>query len=206
MQTLLLINGQLVAGEGAVQPVLNPSLGTTLVEIAEASPAQVDAAVRAADDAFALWSQTSPKDRSTLLLKLADAIDAQAEELARLESQNCGKPFAAALNDEIGNDAMERQSVIKPLPGQIHKILHRDGRFFLIELRLHVAFFSRNNRVFHRKFNKLISSLPLAPSDSQLLRNIPVPEFPAHDTEAEQKSFIFKLYRYFPFRQMQSAR
>ncbi|WJM97573.1 gamma-aminobutyraldehyde dehydrogenase [Pseudomonas defluvii] len=101
MQTKLLINGQLVVGEGPSIAVLNPSLGTALVEIPEASAAQVDAAVRAADDAFALWSQTSPKDRSTLLLKLADAIDAQAEELARLESQNCGKPFTAALNDEL---------------------------------------------------------------------------------------------------------
>ncbi|ATR81078.1 MULTISPECIES: gamma-aminobutyraldehyde dehydrogenase [Pseudomonas] len=101
MQTKLLINGQLVVGEGPSIAVLNPSLGTALVEIPEASAAQVDAAVRAADDAFALWSQTSPKDRSTLLLKLADAIDAHAEELARLESQNCGKPFTAALNDEL---------------------------------------------------------------------------------------------------------
>ena len=101
MQTKLLINGQLVAGEGAVQAVLNPSLGTTLVEIHEASEAQVDAAVRAADAAFDSWSQTSPKDRSSLLLKLADTIDAHAEELARLESNNCGKPYSAALNDEL---------------------------------------------------------------------------------------------------------
>ncbi|MGC8115014.1 gamma-aminobutyraldehyde dehydrogenase [Metapseudomonas otitidis] len=101
MQTKLLINGQLVAGEGEKLAVLNPSLGSTLVEIAEATPAQVDAAVRAADAAFDGWSQTAPKDRSLLLLKLADAIDAHAEELARLESQNCGKPFSAALNDEL---------------------------------------------------------------------------------------------------------
>ncbi|SIR97734.1 aminobutyraldehyde dehydrogenase [Aquipseudomonas alcaligenes] len=101
MQTKLLINGQLVAGEGAVQPVLNPSLGTTLVEIAEASPAQVDAAVQAADAAFADWSQTTPGQRSALLLQVADAIDTHAETLARLESQNCGKPYAAALGDEL---------------------------------------------------------------------------------------------------------
>ncbi|MBU0902745.1 MAG: gamma-aminobutyraldehyde dehydrogenase [Gammaproteobacteria bacterium] len=101
MQTKLLINGQLVAGEGAAQAVLNPSLGTTLVEIAEASPAQVDAAVRAADVAFDSWSQTAPKDRSSLLLQLADKIDAHAAELARLESNNCGKPYSAALNDEL---------------------------------------------------------------------------------------------------------
>ena len=92
MQTKLLINGQLVAGEGAAQAVLNPSLGTTLVEINEASSSQVDAAVQAADAAFDSWSQTVPKDRAQLLLRLADAIDANAESLARLESNNCGKP------------------------------------------------------------------------------------------------------------------
>ncbi|MGU7771709.1 gamma-aminobutyraldehyde dehydrogenase [Burkholderia sp. MR1-5-21] len=97
----MLINGKLVAGEGERLTVLNPSLGTTLVEIAEATPTQVDAAVQAADAAFDAWSQTAPKDRSMLLLKLAGAIDANAQELARLESSNCGKPYTAALNDEL---------------------------------------------------------------------------------------------------------
>ena len=101
MQTKLLINGQLVAGEGAAQDVLNPSLGSVLIAINEASPAQVDAAVLAADAAFDSWSQTVPKDRAQLLLKLADAIEANGETLARLESNNCGKPYSAALNDEI---------------------------------------------------------------------------------------------------------
>ncbi|WP_397449507.1 gamma-aminobutyraldehyde dehydrogenase [Pseudomonas sp. NA-150] len=101
MQTKLLINGQLVVGEGPSQPVFNPALGRVLIEINEASEAQVDAAVRAADAAFDSWSQTTPKDRSLLLLKLADAIEAHGEELAKLESDNCGKPYHAALNDEI---------------------------------------------------------------------------------------------------------
>ncbi|RJG10222.1 gamma-aminobutyraldehyde dehydrogenase [Pseudomonas cavernicola] len=101
MQTKLLINGQLVDGAGASQPVLNPALGAPLLHINEASSEQVDAAVRAADAAFDSWSQTSPKDRSLLLLRLADKIEAHAEELAKLESDNCGKPYAAALNDEI---------------------------------------------------------------------------------------------------------
>ena len=101
MQTKLLINGHLVKGEGPVQSVFNPALGRVLTEINEASEAQVDAAVRAADAAFESWSQTAPKDRSLLLLKLADAIEAHAEEFAKLESDNCGKPYSAALNDEI---------------------------------------------------------------------------------------------------------
>ncbi|MDX1370228.1 gamma-aminobutyraldehyde dehydrogenase [Pseudomonas sp.] len=81
--------------------VLNPALGAPLLHINEASAEQVDAAVRAADAAFDGWSQTAPKDRALLLLRLADRIEAHAEELAKLESDNCGKPYAAALNDEI---------------------------------------------------------------------------------------------------------
>src|SRR5690606_15194654 len=101
MQTQLLINGQLVDGQGAPYAVYDPSAGTVLANIPEASSAQVDAAVQAADQAFDSWSQTPPKDRAQLLLKLADRIEAQAQTLARLESQNCGKPYQAALNDEI---------------------------------------------------------------------------------------------------------
>ncbi len=101
MQTKLLINGQLVAGEGASQAVLNPSRGVALLHINEASHAQVDAAVNAAAAAFDNWSQLPVKDRAMLLLRLADKIEANAEELARLESDNCGKPFGLALNDEI---------------------------------------------------------------------------------------------------------
>ena len=101
MQTKLLINGQLVAGEGAGQAVLNPSLGSVLVTLNEASPAQVDAAVLAADAAFDSWSQTTPAQRSAMLLALAGLIEDSAEVLARLESDNCGKPYGAALNDEI---------------------------------------------------------------------------------------------------------
>ncbi|MDX1723739.1 MAG: gamma-aminobutyraldehyde dehydrogenase [Pseudomonas sp.] len=101
MQSKLLINGRLVAGEGASLAVLNPALGAPLLHINEASAEQVDAAVRAADAAFDGWSQTAPKDRALCLLRLADRIEAHAEELAKLESDNCGKPYAAALNDEI---------------------------------------------------------------------------------------------------------
>ena len=101
MQKHLLINGELVAGEGEKQPVYNPATGEVLLEIAEASAAQVDAAVLAADRAFAAWGQTTPKTRAECLLKLADAIEAHGEAFARLESLNCGKPLHCALGDEI---------------------------------------------------------------------------------------------------------
>lgn len=75
MQYQLLINGVLVDGEGERQSVYNPATGEVILEIAEASPAQVDAAVLAADSAFAEWGQTTPKARAECLLKLADSIE-----------------------------------------------------------------------------------------------------------------------------------
>ncbi len=100
-QGKMLIDGQFVAGEGTPLDILNPATGEVLLRLPEASVEQVKQAVKAAERAFEAWSQTTPKDRSLMLLKLADRIDAHAEELARLESLNCGKPYLAALNDEI---------------------------------------------------------------------------------------------------------
>ena len=99
--TKLLINGQFVKGEGEPISVLNPSTGLEITQVAEASMAQIQQAVVAAATAFKTYKKTTPKDRSTMLLKLADAIDANAEIFAELESANCGKPYLAALNDEI---------------------------------------------------------------------------------------------------------
>ena len=101
MQTRLLINGKLVAGEGRIEEVLNAATGKVLAKVPEASRAQINAAVNAADTAFDGWSRTPPKDRATLLLKLADRIESDGAAFAKIESQNCGKPYPAALNDEI---------------------------------------------------------------------------------------------------------
>jgi aminobutyraldehyde dehydrogenase len=101
MQTKLLIDGKLVAGEGRVEEVLDPATGKLLAKVPEASRAQINAAVNAADTALDAWWRTPPKDRAALLLKLADRIEANGEAYAKLESRNCGKPYAAALADEI---------------------------------------------------------------------------------------------------------
>jgi aminobutyraldehyde dehydrogenase len=101
MNTKLLVNGKLVKGKGEEQDVLNPATGKVITQVNEASEEQITAAVGAASKAFAGWAGTVPKDRATLLLKLADRIEAEAQDFATLESQNCGKPLAAALNDEI---------------------------------------------------------------------------------------------------------
>ncbi|ALX17284.1 gamma-aminobutyraldehyde dehydrogenase [Burkholderia cepacia JBK9] len=101
MQARLLIGGEFVAGDGAVENILNPATGDVITHVAEASLEQVQAAVAAASRAFPAWSRTTPRDRATMLLKLADAIESRATEFARLESLNCGKPYLGALNDEI---------------------------------------------------------------------------------------------------------
>jgi aminobutyraldehyde dehydrogenase len=101
MNTKLLIGNESVAGEGPAERVLDPATGKLLVEVPEASEAQVAAATAAAHRAFAGWAATPPKDRAAALLKIADAIESRGAELAGLESQNAGKPYGAALNDEI---------------------------------------------------------------------------------------------------------
>ena len=101
MNTKLLVNGKLTKGKGDDLGVLDPATGKIITHVNEASEEQIVAAVKAAAKAFPGWAATVPKDRGTLLMKLADRIEAEAQEFAKLESLNCGKPFAAALNDEI---------------------------------------------------------------------------------------------------------
>ena len=99
--TEMLIGSAFVAGTETTETVLNPKTEETLIELPEASPDQIDAAVNAADKAFRTWSRTTPAERSYMLLKLADRIEAEADAFATLEALNCGKPRHAVLNDEI---------------------------------------------------------------------------------------------------------
>ena len=101
MHTTMLIGGEFVAGEGEPIAVYDPQTGQVVTEIAEASPAQVDRAVAAAVEAFSDWRETTPAERAGMLLALADAIDARAEQFARLESLDCGKPYVRVLEDEL---------------------------------------------------------------------------------------------------------
>ncbi len=99
--TEMLIGSSFVAGTETAETVLNPRTEETILDLPEASPDQIDAAVNAADAAFAGWSRTTPAERSALLLKLADRIEQEAEGFATLEALNCGKPRHAVLRDEI---------------------------------------------------------------------------------------------------------
>ena len=100
-QTKLLIDGKFVTGAGHDELIVNPATGETIAKVPEASIEQVSKAVNAAQRAFTTWSATTPQQRSILLLKIADAVEAEAENFARLESLNCGKPYEGVLADEI---------------------------------------------------------------------------------------------------------
>jgi 1-pyrroline dehydrogenase len=90
------------AATGETQPVVNPATGDVIVEVPAGTEEDVDRAVRAAGKAFdEVWFDTTPGERSTMLLKLADAIEANSEEIGRLESENVGKPFASVMRDEM---------------------------------------------------------------------------------------------------------
>jgi aminobutyraldehyde dehydrogenase len=101
MQTEMLIGSKFEKGTETEEQILNPKTGETILGMPEASQAQIEAAVAAAEKAFATWSRTTPAQRSGHLLRIADRIEAEAKEFAALEALNCGKPINAVLNDEI---------------------------------------------------------------------------------------------------------
>ena len=73
----------------------------SILDVPEASTAQVDRAVAAARKAFNSWSRTTPGERAAALLRIADRVEAEADGFAALEALNCGKPINAARGDEI---------------------------------------------------------------------------------------------------------
>lgn len=89
------IGGSFRGGEDGRLSVIDPASGDTLDEVPRGDAAAVDAAVVAATTAFPSWAAVSPGERSAALLALADAVEANAEALGRLESRNVGKPVAA---------------------------------------------------------------------------------------------------------------
>jgi len=99
----MFIGGRWVPGEGRdVQEIVNPATGKVIAEVPKGTEEDVNLAVRAARDAYDdVWFDTTPRDRSEMLLKLADVVMLHAEELARIESENVGKPLAPTLSEEL---------------------------------------------------------------------------------------------------------
>ncbi len=87
------------AADGRTAEVVNPANDQVIANVPASSQEDVDRAVNAAETAFESWKKTTPQDRSLLLLKIADALEAKADELGRLESANAGKPVGAAIDE-----------------------------------------------------------------------------------------------------------
>ncbi|WP_169925574.1 aldehyde dehydrogenase family protein [Sphingobium cloacae] len=102
MQTRLLIGGRWVDGAGGGElAVINPYNGAEICKIAEAREEDVDRAVAAAQAAAPGWARLAAHERGRLLLKLADAIEADKDYLARLEATNTGHPVRDCQNLDV---------------------------------------------------------------------------------------------------------
>jgi len=94
------VNGQWVdSASGKTLAVENPANGKVIAHVPASDAEDVDRAASAAATAFETWQHSTPQDRSLLMLKLADAIEARADEIGRLESRNTGKPVGAAIDE-----------------------------------------------------------------------------------------------------------
>ena len=86
---------------GPTAPLINPSTGETFAEAPVSGAADMDQALRVAAEAFTSWRRTTPSERSLALIRIADALEARAEDLVRAESENTGKPFQLTMDEEI---------------------------------------------------------------------------------------------------------
>jgi 1-pyrroline dehydrogenase len=95
------IGGEWVeSASGKTLDVENPANGQVIASVPASGKEDVERAVSAAHAAFEdTWRHTTPKDRSDMLLKLADAMESNADELGRLEAANAGKPIGAAIDE-----------------------------------------------------------------------------------------------------------
>jgi betaine-aldehyde dehydrogenase len=97
-----LVGGAAVdATDGATIDLVDPSTGEVFATSPRSGAADVDAACRAAATAFETWRDTTPSERQRALLKLADLVEAHADELVALESENTGKPIGLTAEEEV---------------------------------------------------------------------------------------------------------
>jgi betaine-aldehyde dehydrogenase len=96
------VNGEYVAAaSGQVSEVVDPSMGEPYAQAPVSGPADVEAALRAAAGAFEVWRDTTPAERSLALLRMADAVEARADEIVAAECRNTGKPVGITMAEEI---------------------------------------------------------------------------------------------------------
>ncbi|WP_141014764.1 gamma-aminobutyraldehyde dehydrogenase [Nocardioides sambongensis] len=96
------INGELVdAADGATYDVLDPATGAVYATAPMSAAEDVDRAYAAASAAFETWGETTPAERQTALLKIADKLEQRADDFVRAESQDTGKPLGFTTTDEL---------------------------------------------------------------------------------------------------------
>ena len=121
----LLINGELVPGASTMH-VINPATEEALAECPRSSEEQLNEAVQAAKEAFPSWSQTKIKDRKEIVSKIADIVEANAQELAQILTEEQGKPIGDATGEVYGMAAFCRYFASLDLPVKV--IEDSDGR------------------------------------------------------------------------------
>jgi len=96
------INGEhKAASDGRTSEVIDPTNGQAYAEAPISGQADIDAAMDAAAAAFEKWRETTPSERQQALLKIADAIEARADEIVKVESENTGKPIGLTTSEEL---------------------------------------------------------------------------------------------------------
>lgn len=124
----MFIGGQWIAdGAAGTMDVVNPATGAVIGQCPKASPAQLDAALKAADDAFPAWSRTPGAERHAVLRRAADLMRERAEDIARVITAEMGKPHAQGVGeilsaadtiDFLGEEAKRRGGRLIPTRGQ----------------------------------------------------------------------------------------
>lgn len=185
----MLIGGELVDGRRTVD-VIDPATGETLATSPVADAAQVDAAVESAVGAFPAWRDTDAERRAHLLERLADLIEARAEELARVITLEVGKPIQAARGDVdaaiaftryfagvrlrpkvVRDDAQARVEIRRKPLGVVAAILPWNFPFFQLLYKLAPALMVGNTVV--------VKPAPTTPLNAMLLGELAQEVFPA---------------------------
>ena len=93
--------GEVRSTARATTTIVDPVTGLAYATAPKSNAADLDAAFKAATDAFRTWKETTPAERQLLFLKIADALMEHKDEIAAAECKNCGKPRQLTIDEEL---------------------------------------------------------------------------------------------------------